>query len=91
MILREGTINVSAVNCFGDAVALRGCYHTDKSLHRCTVHIHATPQLRRNYCDFLLPLDLDLTAVTGVTRELQRSPREVRGVVFSRIICEMIK
>lgn len=62
MILREGTINVSAVNCFGDAVALRGCYHTDKSLHRCTVHAHVTPsQLRRNYCDLLLPLDLDLT------------------------------
>lgn len=43
VILREGTINVSAVNCFGDAVALRGGYHTDKSLHRCTVHVHATP------------------------------------------------
>lgn len=45
MILREGTINVSAVNCFGDATALGGCYHRDKSPHRCTVHAHANPAI----------------------------------------------
>lgn len=43
--LREGTINVSAVNCFGDATALGGRYHRDKSPHRCTVHAHANPAI----------------------------------------------
>lgn len=45
VILREGTINVSAVNCFGDATALGGCYHRNKSPHRCTVHAHANPAI----------------------------------------------
>lgn len=45
VILREGTINVSAVNCFGDATALGGCYHRDKSAHRSTVHAHAKPAI----------------------------------------------
>lgn len=44
VILREGTINVSAVNCFGDATALRGCYHRDKS-PQSTVHAHANPAI----------------------------------------------
>ena len=43
VFLRQWIINVSAVNCCGDAAALSGCYKRDKSANTHT-HTHTHTQ-----------------------------------------------